>query len=98
MKRIKRIGGGMVAVALLVGAGCASLSGEALIGDAAVEAEAQARLSGDTLAGRTPVGVSVQGGVATVTGSLRDAGEKARVLAIVKGTPGVTSVIDRTTR
>ena len=78
--------------------GCASLTSADLGGDAELTAAIQDRLSQDAVAGRQPLGVTVDQGVATLSGSLRDAGAQARALAIVRGTPGVRGVVDRTTR
>lgn len=90
----------LVAV-LLVGTfvmGCASLTSGDLGGDAELAATIQDRLAQDAVAGRRPLMVSVEQGVATVSGSLPDAGARARALAIVRGTPGVRGVVDGTTR
>jgi osmotically-inducible protein OsmY len=83
-----------VLLAGLLGAGCVSVPSTATASDAEIAAAAQARLSEDAITGRHTFGVTVERGVATVNGSLRDAG----ALAIVRGTEGVTSVVDHTTR
>ncbi len=78
--------------------GCASLTSADMGSDAELAAAIQDRLSQDAVTGRAPLGVSVDQGVATLSGSLRDAGARARALSIVRGTPGVRGVVDSTTR
>ena len=78
--------------------GCASLTSAETGSDAELAAAIQDRLSQDAVAGRSPLGVSVNQGVATLSGSLRDSGARVRALSIVSGTPGVRGVVDSTTR
>ena len=78
--------------------GCANLALPETGSDAELAEAIQDRLSQDAVAGRSPLGVSVEQGVATLSGSLSDAGARARALSIVRGTPGVRGVVDSTSR
>lgn len=95
MRKLLGIVGIFVGLSL---AGCASLDTAAGGTDAEVAAAALDRLAQDTVIGALPVGVSVDQGVATVSGALRDAGARARALSIVRGTPGVKGVVDDLSR
>ena len=85
-------------LAILWSAGCASLDSTVPEGDLDLAAAAQHRLVEDSVTSRLALGVSVNQGVATLNGSVRDAGAKARALAILRGTPGIKGVVDNTTR
>jgi osmotically-inducible protein OsmY len=68
---------------------------EAPSSDVQIAREAMNRLANDSVAGRYTFGVTVQNGVATVTGAVPDETFRLRVLGIVRGTPGVVEVVDR---
>lgn len=53
------------------------------------------RLANDDVAERFTFGVTAQGGVVTVQGAIPDELTRQRVLAVVRGTPGVQGVVDR---
>ena len=87
-------------VACLSGAGCASLSSstgveEVALSDADISHEIQNRLRDDLVTTRQTFGVSVSGGVVTLTGSVKNAQVRARAINIAEGSPGVREVIDR---
>ena len=82
----------------LSGAGCAGLSSNEPAGDRDLAAAIQLRLSEDSIAGAQSVRVTVDQGVASLSGRLSDPGAKARVMAIVRGTPEIKGVVDNTTR
>lgn len=79
--------------------GCATYTPPPI--SAAIDADTQlvkdvvGRLSEDGVTERYTFGVTAQGGIVTVQGAVRDELTRQRVLAIVKGTPGVQGVVDR---
>ncbi len=62
--------------------------------DAALAASAYERLSRDTMLADYAWNVEVDNGIATVTGTVRTAAQRARALTIVDSTEGITRVID----
>ncbi len=78
--------------------GCASLPPAAVGEDLELAATVRDRLGQETTINRLEMGVTVNQGVATLNGSGRDAGAKARALSIIRGTPGIKGVVDNTTR
>lgn len=84
------------AVALAV-AGCATTDGGA--GESSADSELAAsitqRLSVDPTFRDQLFGVEVVGGEVTIRGTVRSEVERMRLLSTVRGTPGVTLVIDR---
>lgn len=76
--------------------GCATLdeSAPTLAGNDLQSAITQ-RLSMDPITSGTLYGVEVVDGEVVIRGAVRSAAERMRVLGLVRGTPGVTSVSDR---
>lgn len=78
-------------------AGCATTDGGA--GESSADSELAAsirqRLSVDPAYRDQFFSVDVVGGDVTIRGTVRSEAERMRVLSIVRGTPGVTLVIDR---
>lgn len=66
--------------------------------DADVQAEVSNRLRADAVTARANIGVSVSGGVVTLSGWTPDANVKLRAVSIAKGTPGATDVVDQLRR
>lgn len=85
-----------VALAAVGLIGCATLdeSTPTLSGNDLQSAITQ-RLSMDPITSRTLYGVEVVDGEVVIRGTVRNATERMRVLGLVRGTPGVTSVSDR---
>lgn len=89
----------MAVAALLVGAGgCSTGSregagGSAVDADRALETEIYTRLADEP--GGFPAGltVNVSDGVATITGAASTPAARARAIAVVRSTPGVTQVV-----
>lgn len=83
-------------------AGCAELSGSDIYADpttsAGVTADARARLRADEMTARAAFGVRVENGTAILSGMTRDEAARQRALSILRGTPGVFAVDDRTIR
>ena len=88
----------LAALALL--AGCLASSGpdSADVSPASVQTDARARLAGDPITARAALAVTVSDGVATLTGPVLSEAVHQRALQLVKGTPGVFAVEDRTFR
>ncbi|MBQ7251929.1 MAG: BON domain-containing protein [Kiritimatiellae bacterium] len=83
--------------ALLLLAGCLA-SGPDAVSASAVAADARARLAADAMTDRAALSVSVSEGVAVLSGSVASEAVHRRALQIVRGTPGVFAVEDRTFR
>lgn len=81
---------------------CASVNESGLsqgsASDTDLAADVQDRLLADGVTRRTPIGISVQDGIVTLTGVMPNPGERARTISVVEGTPGVKSVVDQLRR
>ena len=90
----------LILAALLSGAGCAALEGQDLsaepTSDEGVAAVANSRLNDDAVVGRAMLSVTVDNGLAILYGSVPDEAARQRALHVVRGTPGVYDVLDRT--
>lgn len=86
----------------IVGCGVAAVCGCATLDQplpdasgADLGADITQRLAVDSMTGGTVYGVDVSGGQVVIRGIVRSEAERMRVLSLVRGTPGVTSVVDR---
>lgn len=90
----------LVLAALLAWSGCAALEGQDLAAEPAsddgIAAVATSRLNDDAMVGRATLSVTVDNGLAIVYGTVPDEAARQRALQIVRGTPGVFDVLDRT--
>ena len=88
------------AAALFALAGCAALEGQDLsaepTSDEGVAAVANSRLNDDAVVGRAMLSVTVDNGLAILYGTVPDEAARQRALHVVRGTPGVYDVLDRT--
>ena len=85
---------------LLAGSGCAALEGQDLAAeptsDEGIAAVATSRLNDDSGVGRATLSVTVDNGLAILYGTVPDEAARQRALQIVRGTPGIFDVLDRT--
>ena len=90
----------LMLAALLAWSGCAALEGQDLAAeptsDEGVAAVANSRLNDDTVVGRAMLSVTVDNGLAILYGTVPDEATRQRALHVVRGTPGVYDVLDRT--
>ncbi len=90
----------LMLAALLAWSGCAALEGQDLsaepTSDEGVAAVANSRLNDDAVVGRAMLSVTVDNGLAILYGSVPDEAARQRALHVVRGTPGVYDVLDRT--
>lgn len=90
----------LMLAALLAWSGCAALEGQDLAAeptsDEGVAAVANSRLNDDAVVGRAMLSVTVDNGLAILYGSVPDEAARQRALHVVRGTPGVYDVLDRT--
>ena len=90
----------LMLAALLAWPGCAALEGQDLsaepTSDEGVAAVANSRLNDDSMVGRATLSVTVDNGLAILYGTVPDEASRQRALQIVRGTPGVYDVLDRT--
>ena len=90
----------LILAALLAWSGCAALEGQDLsaepTSDEGVAAVANSRLNDDTVVGRAMLSVTVDNGLAILYGTVPDEAARQRALHVVRGTPGVYDVLDRT--
>jgi outer membrane murein-binding lipoprotein Lpp len=82
--------------------GCASLQGAddvegdaSLVSDRALASEVNDRLRMDRQTTKYTIGVSVEDGIVTLTGPVREAAARMQAIGIVRGTPGVKGVVDQ---
>lgn len=79
--------------------GCASWpASEPPDADRALARLVQDRLGQDAVVGRNAYVVASAGGQVTLSGVVRNESERARVVGIARGTPGVQDVVDRLRR
>ena len=90
----------LMLAALLAWSGCAALEGQDLsaepTSDDGVAAVANSRLNDDAVVGRAMLSVTVDNGLAILYGTVPDEAARQRALHVVRGTPGVYDVLDRT--
>ena len=90
----------LILAALLAWSGCAALEGQDLstepTSDDGVAAVANSRLNDDAVVGRAMLSVTVDNGLAILYGTVPDEAARQRALHVVRGTPGVYDVLDRT--
>ena len=90
----------LLMAALLAWSGCAALEGQDLsaepTSDDGVAAVANSRLNDDAVVGRAMLSVTVDNGLAILYGTVPDEAARQRALHVVRGTPGVYDVLDRT--
>ncbi|HMO04631.1 MAG TPA: BON domain-containing protein [Kiritimatiellia bacterium] len=83
----------------MIGAGCASLPALDNGGDpsdTAVRVRIEQRLSSDPVTAPLRLGITVDDGIVTLSGRIDQAHVRLRAVSIVRGTPGVRGVIDKT--
>ena len=97
---MKRTIPSLILAALLAWSGCAALEGQDLAAeptsDEGVAAVANSRLNDDAVVGRAMLSVTVDNGLAILYGTVPDEAARQRALHVVRGTPGVYDVLDRT--
>ncbi len=80
--------------------GCAALEGQDLsadpTSDEGIAAVAQGRLNDDAMTARATLSVDVDQGMATLYGAVPDQAVRQRAIQILRGTPGIFDVLDRT--
>ncbi len=90
----------LLLAALLSWSGCAALEGQDLAAeptsDDGIAAVANSRLNDDAVVGRAMLSVTVDNGLAILYGTVPDEAARQRALHVVRGTPGVYDVLDRT--
>ena len=90
----------LAAAAMLAFSGCASLEGLGLAAedtsDEGVAAEAASRLNGDSMTASATLSVVVENGMATLYGTVPNEMTRQRAIQILKDTPGIFDVLDRT--
>ena len=90
----------LILAALLACSGCAALEGRDLAAeptsDEGIAAVANSRLNDDAVVGRAMLSVTVDNGLAILYGTVPDEAARQRALHVVRGTPGVYDVLDRT--
>lgn len=89
----------MMLVWAVVVSGCASLpavDGGGDPADAAVRGRIEQRLSADPVTAPLRLGIQVDDGIVTLSGRIDQAHVRLRAVSIVRGTPGVRGVIDKT--
>ncbi|NCD22398.1 MAG: BON domain-containing protein [Spartobacteria bacterium] len=90
----------LILSALLSWSGCAALEGQDLAAeptsDDGIAAVANSRLNDDAVVGRAMLSVTVDNGLAILYGTVPDEAARQRALHVVRGTPGVYDVLDRT--
>jgi osmotically-inducible protein OsmY len=103
MKRYAGLSLILILAALAFSTGCSTLpagSNETLQApsDSQLGRDVMSRLEQDSLAGRHTFGVIAKNGEVTIRGAVPNEGLRVRVLGIVRGTPGVVSVVDELRR
>lgn len=90
----------LILAALLAWSGCAALEGQDLATDSSsdegIASVVNSRLNDDSMVGRATLSVTVDNGLAILYGTVPDEASRQRALQIVRGTPGVYDVLDRT--
>jgi osmotically-inducible protein OsmY len=81
----------------MLAAGCAAPGGGPTMSeaDAEIAARVAQRLAFDAGLRDQLYGIDVYGGEVTVRGTVSSEAERLRLIGVVRGTPGVTGVIDR---
>ncbi len=95
MKRMLLMAG-LVLMAVVGWTGCETL--QPRTEDDGVSQAVMERLYQDNLVRRQVLGVSVVNGVVTLRGNITDESLRIRAKSIAETTPGVTKVVDQTTR
>ena len=92
----------LVLAALLALSGCAALEGQDYgadpTSDEGIAALANSRLNDDSMVGRSTLSATVENGLATLSGVVRDEAARQRAIQILRGTPGIFDVVDHTRR
>lgn len=82
--------------------GCAALEGQDVAAiptsDEGIAALANSRLNDDSMVGRSTLSATVENGLATLSGVVRDEAARQRAIQILRGTPGIFDVVDHTRR
>ena len=90
----------LAAAAMLAFSGCASLDGLGLgdddTSDDGIAATAASRLNGDSMTASATLSVAVENGMATLYGTVPNEMTRQRAIQILKDTPGIFDVLDRT--
>ena len=86
--------------ACLALSGCAAFQGQDLAADPTsdegIASVANSRLNDDSMVGRATLSATVDSGLATLYGTVPDEATRQRALQILRGTPGIFDVLDRT--
>lgn len=89
----------MLVVWAVIMTGCASLPAlddGSDPADAAVRGRIEQRLASDPVTAPLRLGIAVDDGIVTLSGRIDQAHVRLRAVSIVRGTPGVRGVIDKT--
>lgn len=82
--------------------GCAALEGQDIAAiptsDEGIAALANSRLNDDSMVGSSTLSATVENGLATLSGVVRDEAARQRAIQILRGTPGIFDVVDHTRR
>ena len=82
--------------------GCAALEGQDVAAiptsDEGIAALANSRLNDDSMVGSSTLSATVENGLATLSGVVRDEAARQRAIQILRGTPGIFDVVDHTRR
>ena len=82
--------------------GCAALEGQDVAAiptsDEGIAALANSRLNDDSMVGSSTLSATVENGLATLSGVVRDEATRQRAIQILRGTPGIFDVVDHTRR
>jgi osmotically-inducible protein OsmY len=99
MKTCSRIARVAAVIVLALAAGCSTLpcpnDGTQAAKDCNLANEITLRLQEDAVTGNYTFSVNVENGVATVQGIVPDFSIGGRVISVVRGTPGVTDVVNK---
>jgi outer membrane murein-binding lipoprotein Lpp len=102
----RHLAGILTVVALLAAGGTAVLTGCSSMQaydpaggtDQDIASDVQERLRNDAITARQVISVQCEQGIVTLAAPIYNETVRARALAIARGTPGVKSVVDNTTR
>ncbi|MGD9780525.1 MAG: BON domain-containing protein [Kiritimatiellia bacterium] len=90
----------LAAAATFAFSGCASLDGMGLgdddTSDDGIASLAASRLNGDSMTASATLSVAVENGMATLYGTVPNEMTRQRALQILRDTPGIFDVLDRT--
>lgn len=92
----------LAAAAIVALSGCSALQGQDLsddpITDDGIASIAASRLNSDPMTARATLSVTVEDGLATLSGSVPSEAVRQRAIQILEGTDGIFEVLDETRR